>query len=119
MAAQVAAGLAALLAPQVQQQARAQTAASATPTATQAAQTLQRLPSSAVTSTPSTQTFSTASIIALVAGREKAREKHDWEAADAIRADLRSHGVDVWDKEKVWRANDGRNGVINRPLGTS
>lgn len=109
MAAQVAAGLAALLAPQVPQvQQRSQVA--------QAAPALPgRLPSSAVTSNPSTLTFSTASIIALVHGREKAREKHDWEAADAIRADLRSHGVDVWDKEKVWRANDGRNGAISRP----
>merc|ERR550532_2357707 len=88
VAAQMAIGLAALLPPQA-------------PQATQ--QNMGgRLPSSAVTNNPSMLTFSTPSIIALVNGREKAREKHDWEAADAIRADLRSHGVDVWDKEKVW-----------------
>jgi len=118
MAAQVAAGLAALLAPQVPQQQQQQRPAAQAPMAPAAAQSLQgRMPSSAVTSTPSNQTFSTASIIALVAGREKARERHDWEAADAIRADMRTHGVDVWDKEKVWRANDGRNGPINRAAG--
>eukprot|EP00411_Alexandrium_monilatum_P014398 CAMPEP_0175272072 /NCGR_PEP_ID=MMETSP0093-20121207/46238_1 /TAXON_ID=311494 /ORGANISM="Alexandrium monilatum, Strain CCMP3105" /LENGTH=452 /DNA_ID=CAMNT_0016566853 /DNA_START=1 /DNA_END=1359 /DNA_ORIENTATION=+ len=115
MAAQVAAGLAALLAPQVQRQQQQQAASVVAPPAGPGSQALQgRMPSSAVTSTPSAQTFSTASIIALVAGREKAREKHDWEAADAIRADLRSHGVDVWDKEKLWRANDGRSGSMNR-----
>jgi len=60
-------------------------------------------------------TWSSASILALVNGRELARDRHDWEAADAIRADLRSHGVDVWDKEKVWKASDGRSGIICRP----
>lgn len=69
----------------------------------------------ALATTPSGLSFSDASIIALVHGRERARERHDWEAADAIRADLRSHGVDVWDKEKVWRASDGRSGSITRP----
>jgi len=63
-------------------------------------------------------TWTSASILALVNGRELARDRHDWEAADAIRADLRSHGVDVWDKEKVWKASDGRSGIICRP-GTS
>ncbi|CAK0788982.1 unnamed protein product, partial [Prorocentrum cordatum] len=68
--------------------------------------------SSAVTSSPSAATLTDAAIVALVAGRESARDRHDWQAADAIRNDLRSHGVDVWDKEKVWRANDGRAGMI-------
>lgn len=61
-----------------------------------------------------TTTLSDASIIALITGREKARERHDWAGADAIRADLRSRGVEVWDKEKVWRASDGRSGTITR-----
>lgn len=59
-------------------------------------------------------TLSDASIIALITGREKARERHDWAGADAIRSDLRSRGVEVWDKEKVWRASDGRSGTITR-----
>eukprot|EP00928_Gymnodinium_smaydae_P079515 TRINITY_DN6341_c0_g2_i1.p1 TRINITY_DN6341_c0_g2~~TRINITY_DN6341_c0_g2_i1.p1 ORF type:complete len:421 (-),score=97.27 TRINITY_DN6341_c0_g2_i1:160-1344(-) len=57
-------------------------------------------------------TFSDASIVSLVAGREAARARHDWAGADAIRTDLRSHGVEVWDKDKIWRANDGRSGMI-------
>jgi len=114
VAAQMAIGLAALLAPSVQQQQRPPQPPQAAAAAPQLGQ-MGRLPSSAVTNSPSAISFSTPSINALVTGREKAREKHDWEAADAIRADLRSHGVDVWDKEKVWRANDGRNGAIQRP----
>mmetsp|Transcript_27656 Transcript_27656/g.87894 ORF Transcript_27656/g.87894 Transcript_27656/m.87894 type:complete len:411 (-) Transcript_27656:191-1423(-) len=112
VAAQVAVGLAALLAPQTQQRPQLPQLPQAAPVVPPVP---ARMPSSAVTSSPSTATFSTASIIALVNGRERAREKHDWEAADAIRGDLRSHGVDVWDKEKIWRANDGRNGAIQRP----
>jgi len=72
------------------------------------------LPSSQITSSPSAMSLQTASIEALVMGRERAREARDWGGADAIRNDLRSHGVDVWDKEKVWRANDGRSGAIQR-----
>jgi len=56
--------------------------------------------------------LASASIVALITGREAARERHDFEAADAIRSDLRAHGVEVWDKDKVWRSNDGRSGVI-------
>eukprot|EP00933_Yihiella_yeosuensis_P043016 TRINITY_DN37718_c0_g1_i1.p1 TRINITY_DN37718_c0_g1~~TRINITY_DN37718_c0_g1_i1.p1 ORF type:complete len:365 (+),score=68.21 TRINITY_DN37718_c0_g1_i1:93-1187(+) len=57
-------------------------------------------------------TWTDASIAALVNGRERARARHDWQAADAIRNDLRSHGVEVFDREKMWRANDGRQGMI-------
>eukprot|EP00928_Gymnodinium_smaydae_P079514 TRINITY_DN6341_c0_g1_i1.p1 TRINITY_DN6341_c0_g1~~TRINITY_DN6341_c0_g1_i1.p1 ORF type:complete len:378 (-),score=102.70 TRINITY_DN6341_c0_g1_i1:109-1242(-) len=57
-------------------------------------------------------TFSDASIAALISGREVARENRDFEGADAIRTDLRSHGVECWDKERIWRANDGRSGQI-------
>lgn len=54
------------------------------------------------------------SIEALVAGREAARENRDFRAADAIREDLRSHGVDLWDKQRMWRASDGRRGSTQR-----
>mmetsp|Transcript_79671 Transcript_79671/g.165513 ORF Transcript_79671/g.165513 Transcript_79671/m.165513 type:complete len:382 (-) Transcript_79671:40-1185(-) len=59
-----------------------------------------------------TMSLSTVSIMALVQGRERAREGKDWQAADAIREDLRAHGVDVWDKDKNWRCSDGRHGRI-------
>jgi len=111
--AQMAAGLAALLVPPSQHRANAASAMA------QQAQQFASLPSSPVTQSPSGATFSTASVGALVNGRERARERHDWDAADAIRADMRSHGIDVWDKEKVWRANDGRTGPINQAVGSS
>mmetsp|Transcript_27655 Transcript_27655/g.87887 ORF Transcript_27655/g.87887 Transcript_27655/m.87887 type:complete len:476 (-) Transcript_27655:384-1811(-) len=56
--------------------------------------------------------LSDASIQALVAGREAVREGQDFEAADAIRQDLRQHGVEVWDEQGAWGASDGRQGPI-------
>ncbi|CAE8621147.1 unnamed protein product, partial [Polarella glacialis] len=78
-------------------------------------QSVQRIVPSVVSHNSGQGTLSEASIAALVLGRESARDRHDWEAADAIRNDLRASGVDVWDKEKVWKANDGRQGPILRP----
>eukprot|EP00811_Abedinium_folium_P027636 NODE_4213_length_1920_cov_7.063581.p1 GENE.NODE_4213_length_1920_cov_7.063581~~NODE_4213_length_1920_cov_7.063581.p1 ORF type:complete len:407 (-),score=147.25 NODE_4213_length_1920_cov_7.063581:482-1702(-) len=68
--------------------------------------------SRAPTPAPGAPRLSDATIEALVAGRERMRDKHDWQAADAIRQDMRTHGVDVWDREKVWCASDGRSGAI-------
>lgn len=59
--------------------------------------------------------LSDASITALIHGRERARERRDWKASDAIRDDLKCLGVEVWDKDKVWRSSDGRNGTITKP----
>lgn len=58
--------------------------------------------------------LSDASIEALVAGRERCRERHDWSSADSIRADLKAHGVEVWDNNKCWTASNGRFGQIVR-----
>lgn len=55
-------------------------------------------------------TLSLTSIEALVAAREKARESRDFKAADAIRDDLKSHGVEIWDKQRMWKSIDGRRG---------
>lgn len=52
------------------------------------------------------------SIDALVHGREVVRQGHDFTAADQIREDLRAHGVEVWDKQRIWKAADGRQGAI-------
>jgi len=54
-------------------------------------------------------------IKALIQGRERAREHRDWAASDAIRDDLKCFGVEVWDKDKVWRSSDGRSGTITKP----
>jgi len=51
-------------------------------------------------------------INALVEEREKFRASKDWAEADRIREQLRGYGVEVSDKEKAWRSNDGRHGAI-------
>jgi len=50
----------------------------------------------------------------LVLQREKARQNSDYETADMIRAELKRHGVDISDQEKVWRCTDGRFGRVPR-----
>lgn len=62
---------------------------------------------------PGATALSDEEITAFVNDREKKRRQdHDFQGADAIRNHLRAHGVEVWDKEKTWRANDGRSGLI-------
>jgi|EP00927_Polykrikos_kofoidii_P071804 cysteinyl-tRNA synthetase len=48
----------------------------------------------------------------LVGQREKARQGSDWSLADMIRDELKSAGVEIFDKEKSWRAADGRSGSV-------
>eukprot|EP00927_Polykrikos_kofoidii_P048998 TRINITY_DN43150_c0_g1_i1.p1 TRINITY_DN43150_c0_g1~~TRINITY_DN43150_c0_g1_i1.p1 ORF type:complete len:546 (-),score=90.24 TRINITY_DN43150_c0_g1_i1:99-1577(-) len=55
--------------------------------------------------------LSNASIDALVVGRETVREGRDFSSADSIREDLRTHGVELWDKHRTWKSMDGRSGV--------
>ena len=49
--------------------------------------------------------------------REGARAAKDWSRADAIREELRNAGVQVLDKEAVWRAEDDSVGVYAGPKG--
>ena len=53
-----------------------------------------------------------AEILAQVAQREQARAGKDWELADRIRDEMRAKGVEVHDREKTWRTNNGRRGII-------
>ena len=48
----------------------------------------------------------------LVAEREQCRKGHDWARADTIREQLRGMGIELFDREKEWRAQDGRRGPI-------
>jgi len=48
----------------------------------------------------------------LVAQREKARAANDYAISDMIRDELKRFGVDIKDKEKVWRVTDGRSGIV-------
>eukprot|EP01047_Picozoa_sp_COSAG01_P047349 COSAG01_NODE_4514_length_4962_cov_71.882171_2_plen_589_part_00 len=61
-----------------------------------------------------------AEIAALVAQREEHRAAKDWSAADRCRESLRAQGVELYDKEKIWRASDGQQGHIGiKALGPS
>eukprot|EP00929_Paragymnodinium_shiwhaense_P028580 TRINITY_DN16545_c0_g1_i1.p1 TRINITY_DN16545_c0_g1~~TRINITY_DN16545_c0_g1_i1.p1 ORF type:complete len:407 (+),score=100.12 TRINITY_DN16545_c0_g1_i1:90-1310(+) len=48
----------------------------------------------------------------LVVEREKARDSKDYRKSDIIRDDLRRHGVEIKDKEKIWKCTDGRSGSV-------
>ena len=58
--------------------------------------------------------LSTEEIVALVEQRETARREKAYARADAIRSDLRSHGIELFDVEREWRASDGRRGATDR-----
>jgi len=51
-------------------------------------------------------------ITTLVVQREKARQSGDWASSDMVRDELRAVGVEIYDKEKMWKANDGRQAAI-------
>jgi len=48
----------------------------------------------------------------LVQSREQARASKDWAQSDKIRDELKALGVEVFDKEKMWRSKGGLSGVI-------
>mmetsp|Transcript_108379 Transcript_108379/g.324108 ORF Transcript_108379/g.324108 Transcript_108379/m.324108 type:complete len:385 (+) Transcript_108379:62-1216(+) len=48
----------------------------------------------------------------LVQMREQARAQKDWAQSDKLREELRALGVDIFDKEKIWRSRTGASGVI-------
>jgi len=62
-------------------------------------------------------------ILALVSERESHRQARRFADSDAIREELRKLGVELYDKEKEWRASDGRRGrlftagAVECPLG--
>jgi len=51
-------------------------------------------------------------ILELVAKRESARQVRQFDESDAIREQLRAHGVELYDKEREWRTKDGRRGHL-------
>jgi len=48
----------------------------------------------------------------LVVQREKARKSGDYATSDMIRNELKAVGVEIKDREKIWRSNAGRQGPI-------
>ena len=55
-------------------------------------------------------------IVQMVAQRERARASHDWAQADQLRESLRTQGVELLEKQKIWRAADGRVGLLANRL---
>merc|ERR1719461_2380235 len=55
---------------------------------------------------------SEAEILRLVAQRQSFRQARRFAESDSIREELRSMGVEVYDKEKEWRSRDGRRGML-------
>mmetsp|Transcript_118933 Transcript_118933/g.237036 ORF Transcript_118933/g.237036 Transcript_118933/m.237036 type:complete len:445 (-) Transcript_118933:58-1392(-) len=51
-------------------------------------------------------------IATLVVQREKARQASDFGTADMIRDELKAVGVEIYDKEKLWRSSDGRRAPV-------
>jgi hypothetical protein len=56
--------------------------------------------------------LSNAEIAQKVQQREQVRASKDFGAADTMRDELRACGVDIYDKEKIWKSNDGRQGRV-------
>ena len=50
--------------------------------------------------------------VAVLAQRERARALKDWAAADKLRDSLKNRGVEIYDPQGIWKASDGRIGVI-------
>mmetsp|Transcript_91193 Transcript_91193/g.284197 ORF Transcript_91193/g.284197 Transcript_91193/m.284197 type:complete len:393 (-) Transcript_91193:109-1287(-) len=48
----------------------------------------------------------------LVQLREQARAQKDWAQSDKLREELKALGVDIFDKDKMWRSKSGSAGVI-------
>eukprot|EP00933_Yihiella_yeosuensis_P067642 TRINITY_DN72602_c0_g1_i1.p1 TRINITY_DN72602_c0_g1~~TRINITY_DN72602_c0_g1_i1.p1 ORF type:complete len:431 (-),score=84.20 TRINITY_DN72602_c0_g1_i1:112-1404(-) len=51
-------------------------------------------------------------ILRLISERETARQARNFPQSDAIRDQLRSYGVELYDKDKQWKAKDGRSGYL-------
>lgn len=60
----------------------------------------------------SASTLSETEIRYLVAERERARAAQDFATADSLRLRLLRMGVELFDSERTWKTNDGRQGVI-------
>jgi len=48
----------------------------------------------------------------LVQSREDCRQAKDYAGADQLRAEMKAIGLEVFDKEKIWKTTDGREGAV-------
>jgi cysteinyl-tRNA synthetase len=66
----------------------------------------------AATSARGTCDLSDETIAQLVVEREKARQAQIYSRADELRETMREQGVELLDKERIWRTTDGRVGLL-------
>ena len=59
-----------------------------------------------------TQAMSEADIDARLQQREQARAQKDWATADKLREELRARGIEIFDQTSMWKASDGRVGML-------
>jgi cysteinyl-tRNA synthetase len=59
-----------------------------------------------------TQAMGEAEIDARLQQREQARAQKDWATADQIREELRARGIELYDQTSMWKASDGRVGML-------
>merc|ERR1711862_35363 len=48
----------------------------------------------------------------LMQTRENCRQAKDFTGSDTLRVEMKNIGLEVYDKEKVWKTNDGRQGAV-------
>jgi len=48
----------------------------------------------------------------LVQTRENSRKARDFSSADLLRTQMKEVGVEIYDKEKMWKTSDGRQGTV-------
>merc|ERR1711972_549550 len=48
----------------------------------------------------------------LVQARENCRQAKDFAGADMLRSEYKTIGLEVYDKEKMWKTSDGRQGAV-------
>jgi hypothetical protein len=63
--------------------------------------------------------MSEADIDARLHQREQARSQKDWATADSIREELRARGIEIFDQTSMWKASDGRVGMLPSQLATA
>merc|ERR1711924_517798 len=75
-------------------------------------------PGAVVSPGASSAMISESEIVQFLVTRDRARANKDWTTADSIKTLLRDKGIEVWDKDKMWKAKDGREGSYAYALET-
>lgn len=63
-----------------------------------------------------TKRKATEELNSLLQQRREARSRKDFETSDRLRDELRSCGIQVFDTEGIWKADDGRTGPLAKDI---